>query len=206
MQHSIVIEDFGIRLRPVCIEDAPFIVWLRNLEHARGYIGDSATDIASQEEWLKFNFQCAGDYYFLIETIRGTPVGTYGIYDVNDCEGECGRWIIRPNIPAAVPSIFLAFEVAFMQLGLKRLRAHTVSTNHRVLSLNRRLGFREMETYPAAQVIEGKPVDLVRFEMRVADWPKARECILPMARMAEKSIQDWEESAAPCAWQWQAGR
>ena len=59
----------GIRLRPVRLEDAPFIVWLRNLVHAKGRVGDSAEDIDSQERWLHAYFDREGDYYFLVETL-----------------------------------------------------------------------------------------------------------------------------------------
>jgi len=200
MQHSIVIADFGIRLRPVRLEDAAFIVWLRNLDHAKGNVGDSATDIASQEEWLGCYFQREGDYYFLMESTCGIPLGTYGIYDVKNGEGESGRWIVRPKIPAAIPSVILAFEVAFERLGLNRLRAHTVSTNHRVLSLNRRLGFRQTKIHSAAQVIDGQAVDLIQFELRAADWFSVRDSILPMAQVAEENIRNWEQSASPDIW------
>ena len=33
MQHSWKTEGFGIRIRPVRLDDAAFIVWLRGLEH-----------------------------------------------------------------------------------------------------------------------------------------------------------------------------
>jgi len=79
MQHDIQIEGFGVRLRPVRMEDAPFIVWLRNLEHARGRVGDSASTQQSQETWLQAYFQRAGDYYFIVETPGGIPVGTLAI-------------------------------------------------------------------------------------------------------------------------------
>src|SRR5882672_7802917 len=143
MQHDIQIEGFGVRLRPVRMEDAPFIVWLRNLDHVKGRVGDSATDVAPQQEWLKKYFQRQGDYYFIIETADGTAVGAYGIYDVANGSGESGRWIIRPEVPAAIPSAMLAFEAAFETLGLTALRCATVSTNRSVLSLNRKFGFRQ---------------------------------------------------------------
>jgi len=48
MQHTMHLEGFGVRLRPVRMEDAAFIVWLRNLEHVKGKVGDSATDEGAQ--------------------------------------------------------------------------------------------------------------------------------------------------------------
>src|SRR5262249_51659121 len=149
--------------RPVRLEDSAFIVWLRNLGHAKGRVGDSATDTASQENWLRTYFKREGDYYFIIETDGGLPVGAYGIYDIKDGSGESGRWIIRTDVPAAIPSAMLAFEIAFNQLKLRELRVSTVSTNQTVLSLNKKFGFRQIGVEPAAQIINGQPADLVRF-------------------------------------------
>src|SRR5271156_1117143 len=104
MRHSHQIEGFGARLRPVRMEDAAFIVWLRNQEHAKGRLGDSAQDKASQEAWLRSYFEREGDYYFMIETQAGTTVGTYGIYNIAGTTAESGRWVIQPGVPAAIPS------------------------------------------------------------------------------------------------------
>jgi len=194
MEHTLTTEGFGVRLRPVRLDDAAFIVWLRNLEHTRGRIGDSATDTASQEAWLKAYFKRAGDYYFIIETLGGIAVGAYGIYDVADSSGESGRWIIRPEVPAAIPSALLAFDLAFGQLGLAEVRVTTVSTNHSVLSLNKKFGFRQVSVDQGRQIIGGHPVDLVRFLMNAGEWAKPREKMLPLAKLAESQIVEWERS------------
>src|SRR4051812_41356722 len=163
MDHSLQAEGFGVRLRPVRMEDAAFILRLRNMDHAKGRVGDSAADVTGQEKWLRTYFDRAGDYYFIIETLGGIPVGTYGLYNASDASAESGRWIIRPDVPAAIPSAVLAFDIAFKKLGLKEVRVTTVSTNRTVLSLNLRFGFRQTKVQQGAQVINGEPVDLVHF-------------------------------------------
>ena len=110
MQHTLTTEGFGVRLRPVRMEDAAFIVWLRNLAHAQGRVGDSAKDEAAQRAWLEAYFERPGDYYFLIESLTGKPLGAYGIYDVANGSAESGRWVIRPDVPAPVPSAMKATE------------------------------------------------------------------------------------------------
>src|SRR5262245_32911002 len=125
MDHKMQAEGFGVRLRPVRLEDAAFIVWLRNLDHARGRVGDSAKDEAAQRVWLSTYFQRPGDYYFIIETLGGVPVGAYGIYDVQAESAESGRWVIRPDVPAPIPSAMVAFDIAFGLLRLKELRVRT---------------------------------------------------------------------------------
>jgi len=178
------------------MEDAPFIVWLRGLDHVKGRVGDSAADTAGQQAWLKAYFGRPGDYYFIIETCGGLAVGAYGIYDVKGASAESGRWIIRPEVPAAIPSAMLAFEIAFSRLGLTELRVSTVSTNHSVLSLNRRFGFRQTGITPAGQVIGGQAVDLVHFLLDARDWMRLRDSVFPLARLAEKQVCEWEQAQA----------
>jgi RimJ/RimL family protein N-acetyltransferase len=192
MQHTVQAEGWGVRLRPVQLADAEFIVWLRNLEHAKGRVGDSAADPAAQQEWLRAYFQRPGDYYFIIETLNHKPVGAYGIYDVRGRSAESGRWVIRTDVPAAIPSALVAFDIAFGTLKLDELRVKTVSSNQNVLSLNRKLGFRETGTEPNAQVIGGKSVDMIHFLLKATDWPPYRTKLLPLAKLAEKQVLEWQ--------------
>lgn len=194
MKHSFQIEGFGVRLRPVKMEDAGFIVWLRNLEHAKGRVGDSARDVAAQEAWLESYFQREGDYYFVIETLSGKPVGAYSIYNITGESAESGRWVIQPDVPAAIPSAMLAFELAFVKLGMKELRARTVATNQSVLSLNKKFGFHEVRIETGAQVIGGKSIDMVHFLLKAPEWAKTRPKMLPLAKYAEMQIHDWEKA------------
>jgi RimJ/RimL family protein N-acetyltransferase len=194
MEHALHAEGFGVRLRPVRMEDAAFIVWLRNLDHVKGRVGDSATDVKAQETWLKAYFKREGDYYFIVETIGGIPVGTYGIYDVEETSAEPGRWIIRPGVPAAIPCVILALDLAFHEMKLTLLHGTTVATNEKVLSLNRKLGFRRVQVEPGGRAIGGRAVDMVHYLLKTEDWLKARERLVPLAQVAEIQVRDWEKA------------
>jgi len=196
MQHSLQIEGYGVRLRPVRLDDAAFVVWLRNLDYVKGQVGDSATDVAGQETWLKNYFKREGDYYFIAETLGGIPLGTHGIYDVRGTSAEKGRHIMRPEVMAGVPAAMLATELAFGKLGLNELRASSVSTNLAVLSLHRKCGFKQVGIRRAAQIIDGQPVDLVQFILSPEAWSKAREHLLPLAQYARTHISEWEKHHA----------
>ena len=176
------------------MDDASFIVWLRNLDHAKGKVGDSASDVKSQEDWLRAYFNRAGDYYFIIETASQKPIGAYGIYDVQGTSAESGRWVIRTDVPAAVPCAALAFEAAFGPMGMTELRANTVSTNRTVLSLNKKFGFKETGVTKNAQIIGGIQVDMVHFVLSKSDWPQVRERLLPLARVAERQVAAWDKA------------
>jgi RimJ/RimL family protein N-acetyltransferase len=121
-------------------------------------------------------------------------VGTYGIYDVTGASAEPGRWIARPEVPAAIPCVILALDLAFGELKLTLLHGTTVATNAKVLSLNRKLGFRQVRVEPAAQMIGGQAVDLVHYTLTPEDWAPARELIMPLARVAGARLLEWEKT------------
>lgn len=192
MRHSLTAEQFGVRLRPVAMTDAAFIVWLRNLDHAIGRVGDSATDIAGQQKWLEAYFAREGDYYFIAETSGGIPAGTYSFYNAAARSAEAGRWIMRPGVTTALPSGFALYDIAFRQLKLSELIGTTVATNLPVLSLNRKFGWRQTRVETAAQIIGGQPVDLIHFVLTPSAWAEAQARLLPLARLAETQIHAWE--------------
>jgi RimJ/RimL family protein N-acetyltransferase len=194
MRHNIHLEGFNLRVRPVQIEDAAFIVWLRNLDYVKGNVGDSAVDIASQEAWLKAYFEREGDYYWIVESLRGIPLGTHGIYNVNGTSAERGRHIMRLEVMAGVPSAALSADWAFGEMGLRELRSWVVATNTEALSIHRKSGFKEVGRIAAAQVISGKPVDKVKFLFTAEEWKKRRDRVLPLAHIAGKQVLEWEQT------------
>jgi RimJ/RimL family protein N-acetyltransferase len=203
MRHSIQAEGFGVRLRPVRMEDAAFIVWLRNQDYVRGRVGDSAANAAGQEAWLKKYFEREGDYYFIVETPGGIPVGTHGIYDMHGTSAEKGRHIVRQEVMAGVPAGLVATDLAFERLGLSELRATCVSTNVAVHSLHRRSGFKEVGLLRAAQTINGKTVDLVQFLLTAEDWYKVRDRLLPLAQLAGRQVLDWSNTQSDKRQPWE---
>jgi len=188
-------EGFGVRLRPVGLDDADFIVWLRHQEHARGKLGDSARDAASQREWLRAYLQRPGDYYFIVETAgAAVSLGTLGIYDLAGSTAEMGRFIIRRGITAAVPGGVLLIDFAFGRLGLNELRATAVRGNAPVLSLTEKAGFRRLGVAQGARVIDGCAVDMVQMALGCRDWPVARRRIAASAGRAALRVSRWERA------------
>ncbi len=195
MRHSLHAENFGVRLRPVQMNDAAFIVWLRNQDYVKGRVGDSTTDVDAQEVWLKKYFEREGDYYFIAETPGRFPLGTHGIYDLQGTSAEKGRQIIRAEVMGAgVPAAILATDLAFGQLGLSELRSNSVSTNFNVHSLHRKFGFKQVGILHAARTIDGQPVDLVQFLLTAEDWFSVRDRLVPLADVARKLVREWEKT------------
>jgi RimJ/RimL family protein N-acetyltransferase len=194
MQHSWKAEGFGVMIRPVRMDDAEFIVWLRNLEHTRGKLGDSAAGVAEQEAWLRTYFERKDDVYFLVETPGGRRVGTHGLSHLTDRSAEAGRLIMRPEVPAAVPTSLITFDLAFNEMELKELTGTSVSTNEKVHSYVKKFGFRETHVEKGARMIAGQPVDIVHFAMTADEWVKGRPGVIPIAKYAEKQILAWDKA------------
>ncbi len=195
MHHTLSAAGFGIRIRPVRMEDAPFIVWLRNLDHAKGKLGDSARDVTGQEAWLNACFERAGDYYFIAETLSGIPVGTSSIYDHSGDYAETGRFVVCPDVAAAFPISILTYDLAFDRMQIKELRATSVGSNRTVHSYVRKLGFRQVKVEAAGRVIGGQPVDMLHFALTASDWAQCRANLLPLAEYAAAQVLEWEKKS-----------
>jgi RimJ/RimL family protein N-acetyltransferase len=194
MRHLLKAEGYGVRLRPVEMEDAAFIVWLRHLDHAKGKVSDSAADVAAQEAWLAEYFQREQDYYFLVETGAGIPVGTIGLYHQIGASAEAGRLIVRPGVHAGVAAALLVTDLAFQRMNLSELRVTAVSTNQSILSIDEKFGFERTCLQAAALVIDGRSVDLVHLVLTPEAWSKNRPRIALVARRAETQIRRWEQA------------
>lgn len=193
MRHSLTVEGYGIRLRPVQIEDASFIVWLRNLDFVKGRVGDSAVNVAAQERWLNEYFQREGDYYFIVETSNGTPLGTYSIYNVNGTSAEIGRLIVRRGVSASIPASLLLLDLCYDYMGVTQVLADSVAGNFAVHSLLRKHGFKDVRGERAHQVIAGDSVELLPFVQSIRDWPAIRAMGVPKAERVEPRIRQWEQ-------------
>lgn len=186
MRHSLEITGYDIRLRPVETDDAEFIIYLRNLPHARGRVGDTVPDVATQRRWIESNWEREGDYYLIIEGRNRGAIGTIGIYDVANGSGEWGRWILLPGVMAALPSAILIHDLAFDHLSLASLRGCVVRDNLQVISFHRKFGAVQTGIVANARQIGGQWVDLVWFEMTKERWAQERKRAHVLAERASK--------------------
>jgi RimJ/RimL family protein N-acetyltransferase len=189
MKHSIELEAYGLRFRPVTMRDAEFIVHLRTLPHVLGTVGDTAPDAAEQRRWIGSCFERPNDYYFIIESLHGEAWGTIGLYNFKEKSAEWGRWIILPGIMAALPSAILVHQLAFENFALTELKGEVVSSNTKVLSFHRRFGLAEVGVAHQSRVIQGKPVDMVQFAMSRVQWPLVYQKVHPLAEVAGRLLR-----------------
>ena len=77
-------------------------------------------------------------------------------------------------------------------MGLKEVRATSIASNRSLHSYIRKLGFRQTRVETAGRIIGGNPVDMLHFILTPEDWLKGRERALPLAKLAEAQVLDWE--------------
>ncbi|WP_054956224.1 GNAT family N-acetyltransferase [Paenibacillus dakarensis] len=190
MKHDIIVERFGIRLRPVTMDDAEFIFKLRRSPELSKYIGELDSRYSVHESWLKEYFQREGDYYFCIELLSGEPVGTIAIYDISERTGNWGRWIILPRVLAAPASVWLIFHVAFDILGLNSVYSNTVIENESVVSFHDHCGLPRTRIEHGGLTINGIAYDTVIHTASKEHWPFIQKKLEKPAVLAERLLTE----------------
>jgi RimJ/RimL family protein N-acetyltransferase len=183
LSHRINIEGEAFRLRPVAKADAAAIVELRTNPALTRFVHAISPCLEDQLTWLEQYFSRGGDYYFIVESLRGGYFeGTVAVYDVADGAGEWGRWVLRPGSLAAPESALLLYRVAFDILGLNEVYCRTVALNESVLSFHDRCGLNRRKLLPKAFHLSDGIVDAVEHHMTVQKWPEIQERLGPQAK------------------------
>jgi len=191
MNHSITVQRFGIRLRPVTPEDAEFIFALRRNPLLNAYIGEFNDQFSVHANWLKRYFEREGDYYFIVETARSRiPAGTIAIYNRDGDTAEWGRFVIVPPYPAAPASVWLMYHVAFDVLGLAKMYCRTVIDNKHVVSFHDHCGALRTAVEPKAITIKGVAMDWIVHTVTSDRWPLVSKRLEPAAVTAERFIEE----------------
>ena len=177
MKHQIVLEGWNCRFRPVTLDDAAFIVNLRNQSFAKGFINDTDSSVDAQKVWLQKYFERPDDYYWIIENMdQCGSVGTNGLYDIVD--GECmpGRWVMLPDADIPLPaSAYLMFEFIFERLKLQRAVMDVVSSNKKVIRYHHMIGASELSEPPERYREMKSQYEFVWFEFTRRNWYNFKE-------------------------------
>ena len=158
MKHNIKTTGFSYRIRPVTVEDAPFIIETRlENEEKSQYIHRVSTDLKKQENWLNEYFKRPDDYYFVIENLfNGQKEGLISIYNIKGKEAEWGRWVLKNGSLAAVESVALIYQTAFEKLNLDELYTKTVEDNVSVVNFHKSINAKMRRVIENEFELDGK--------------------------------------------------
>lgn len=140
MIYDNVLKGKFVNLRSVLTSDSEFILKLRLDENLNKYINKVDNDLEKQILWIKNQQKAENDYYFLIESIEGNPLGTISLYNIQNSEGEFGRWVSIGNSVQNLESVIILHDFGFYELGLDLIYSETVRENKKVLNFHKRFG------------------------------------------------------------------
>lgn len=189
--NNYILQTENERYRPVTLDDAEFIVRLRNQNHVIGRIHDTSLDIERQRQWIREYLARDNEYYWIIESLSGTPLGTISFYhyDGEKNQIESGRWVrIHDSSSGSLSEEVLLKDFAFNVLKVSKVVADVVTTNKKVVKLHRFLGEREVFHESGVDGVGGKSVDVIWFELTKEMWETNRKKLLKFCGKDEDRI------------------
>lgn len=123
-------------LRLVTLDDAIFILSLRQNSKLNQFLSKVSMDVSKQIDWIRSYKEREAhglDYYFIIIDKQLDAVGTVRIYNINYVSSsfDWGSWVLAENRPkySALDSMLLSYDFAFNELGLNlcRFKVHTAN-------------------------------------------------------------------------------
>ena len=159
-----------VRMRLANENDAPFILSLRLDSGLNRHLSPVEDDLSKQIDWLrayKRREELGLEYYFIVESLSGTPFGTVRLYNF---DGDCftwGSWVLRKDTPpfVAIESAVGVYDLAFRNLGFDRSRFDVRTDNDKVVAFHKRFG---------AQVV-AQDEQNIYFEFLRSEYESARE-------------------------------
>ena len=135
-------------LRPMLLEDAEYVVrWRSDPEILANIFAREPLTLESHLNWFQSPREDRLDYIICLrETKR--PIGTMSFTNIDrqNLKAEAGKMLGDKSTwgkGLAKEAYILWLSFGFRELGLNRVYERTLSTNHRNIALNKKLGFKE---------------------------------------------------------------
>lgn len=120
---NFTLDRYGISVRLVTPDDAPFVYKLRSNKELCKYISQISGTVEDQREWLEqYKIREAeGTEYYFIFSVNDIDYGLERIYHITEDSYTHGSFVFTPETPLGVPvlSDIITREIGFDLLGLK---------------------------------------------------------------------------------------
>lgn len=183
---SKVIIGSCIDFIPYSSEYASDIVRLRNLPDVQYFLNQSEkSTLEAQLAWSESYSQKKNDIFWILKNKSGRVVGCNRLYDINKLSAEKGSLIVDPeyarSMPIALEADVRVIKIAFSELNLYELVTAVRLENSKMLSINSRFGFSEIDkesirgvAYSRSQLLRDS-FDPLKFETIINHWSKRNE-------------------------------
>lgn len=146
-----------VRLRAIEEQDAEISYKMRTDIEKSKYIHQDIGTIENQRDYIKRQRQKQGDYYFVVEDLRGNPIGLKALYglDIDRKEIESGRFIGFGSQIQNIEALKLGFDFAFDFLKVDQITMSALEGNTWMLCIQKRFG----AEYTHRHYEDGMPYD-----------------------------------------------
>lgn len=142
MVYDKIIEGLSVRLRSVQEDDAEVTFRMRTDPEKIRYIHKNNGTVEDQRNYIKRQRKLDGDYLFMIEDLKGNPIGMKGVYNYDPVAKtvETGRFIGYGSQVQNMEALKLGFDFAFDVLGVKEIHMGALENNTVMLGIQKRFG------------------------------------------------------------------
>ncbi len=179
MIYDGVLKGKYVELRSADIADAEFTLAIRQDPVMTEYLPPLNINIGQQREWIRRQREKEGDYFFVVKSINtGEKIGTMGIYNIHDKEGEGGRFALYGEVHEKIEAGILMSEFEFDILGLEQVTGWVYCGNSPAVRWNKKFGAVFSDPY---EYSDGKDV----FDMSISKQNSEAAC-KKLKKMIEK--------------------
>ncbi len=146
MIYDKVIPGKTVRLRSIEEKDAEITFQMRSDPQKSRFIHASAGTAEDQRMFIRRQRKTPGDYLFVIEDLKGRPIGMKGIYDFDPDRktAESGRYLGFGSQIQNIEALCLSFDFAFKNLDVDKIKMTALEKNICMLSIQNRVGAVEL--------------------------------------------------------------
>lgn len=142
MVYDRVITGKTVRLRSIEEKDAEITFKMRSDPQKSRVIHASSGTVEDQRLFIRRQREKPGDYLFVVEDLKGTPIGMKGIYDFDSVKRtvESGRYLGFGSQIQNIEAFCLGLDFAFDYLDVDTVRMSALEMNFGMLSIQNRVG------------------------------------------------------------------
>lgn len=148
MIYDKVIHGRFVDLKSITLEDADveFSYQIRKEEKNRKTVGQLAASLEEQRNFIRWQINEPGDYYFVVWNKEGERIGLIGVYDIHDGTGEIGRTVNDGSAVEAMEADVLLDEFCRTILHLKKITYVIYLSNKKHINNHKRRGIEMKKT------------------------------------------------------------
>ena len=142
MVYDIIIRGLTVQLRQIEESDADLTFkWRTDPEKSR-FVRPVKGTVDDQLNFIKWQRKEPDDYLFIIEDLKGNPIGMKGVYNFNHekNEVETGRFIGYGSPVQNIEALKLSFDFAFDVLNVDHVVMSALENNDVMLGIQKRFG------------------------------------------------------------------